>query len=173
MSDLEGTNGELNSELSSLRRQYETVRGERDEALDARDSANSTANSAVEQANLAQGKASDLSLELARETERASQAEAQLATVVSMYGIDMNSIGAQPAMEGMVTSVSSDDGTTYVVINLGKNDNVQPGFTYDVFNGSVYKGRIFVHTVNESKSAATVDMFNAPIAAGDRVVTRL
>ena len=173
LSDLEGTNGELNSELSGLRRQYESVRTERDGALDSRDSANATANSAVEEANFATGKSSDLTLELARETERANQAEAQLATVVSLYGIDMNSIGAQPAMEGMVTSVSSADGTTYVVINLGKNDKVQPGFTYDVFNGSVYKGRIFVHTVNESKSAATVDMFNAPIAAGDRVVTRL
>ena len=173
LSDLEGTNGELNSELSSLRRQYESVRGERDAALDSRDSSNSTATSAVEEANYASGQASDLRLELAREVERANQAEAQLATVVSLYGIDMNSIGAQPAMEGIVTSVEDAGGATYVVINLGKNDRVQPGFTYDVFNGSVYKGRIFVHTVNESKSAATVDMFNAPIAAGDRVVTRL
>jgi hypothetical protein len=173
LSDLEGTNGQLNNELSALRRQYETVRSERDDALDSRDSANSTANDAVASANLANGQAEDLRLELAREMERANQAEAQLATVVSLYGIDLNTIGAQPHMEGVVTSVTSANGATYVVINLGKKDKVQPGFTYDVFNGSVYKGRIFVHTVNESKSAATVDMSNAPISEGDRVVTRL
>ncbi len=173
LNDLTQTNGDLNSELSDLRRQFETVRNERDAALDARDAASSVSTSAVEEANLATGEASDLRLKLARETERANQVEAQLATAVSLYGIDVNTIGAQPAMEGMVTSVAEAGGTTYVVINLGKNDSVQPGFTYDVFDGSTYKGRISVLTVNESKSAATVAMFNAPIAAGDRVVTRL
>ena len=173
LNDLTQTNGDLNSELSDLRRQFETVRNERDAALDARDAASSVSTSAVEEANMATGEASDLRLKLARETERANQVEAQLATAVSLYGIDVNTIGAQPAMEGMVTSVAEAGGTTYVVINLGKNDSVQPSFTYDVFDGSTYKGRISVLTVNESKSAATVAMFNAPIAAGDRVVTRL
>jgi len=173
LSDLNQTNGDLNSELSGLRRQFESVRTERDSALDASDAAASTAKSAVEEANFATGEASDLRLELARETERANQTAAQLATAVSLYSIDVSTIGAQPAMEGTVTSVSTAGGATYVVIDLGRNASVRPGYTYDVFNGSVYKGRISVLTVNESKSAATVAMYNAPIAAGDRVVTRL
>jgi hypothetical protein len=173
LSDLNQTNGDLNSELSGLRRQFESVRTERDSALDASDAAASTAKSAVEEANFATGEASDLRLELARETERANQTAAQLATAVSLYSIDVTTIGAQPAMEGTVTSVSEAGGATYVVIDLGRNASVRPGYTYDVFNGSVYKGRISVLTVNESKSAATVAMYNAPIAAGDRVVTRL
>jgi hypothetical protein len=173
LNDLSSTNGELNSELSGLRRQFESVRSERDTALDVRDAAALTAKSAVEEANMATGEASDLRLQLARETERANQTEARLATAVSLYSIDVTTIGAQPAMEGTVTSVEESGGATYVVIDLGRNDNVQPGYTYDVFNGSVYKGRISVLTVNESKSAASVAMYNAPIAAGDRVVTRL
>jgi len=173
LSDLNQTNGDLNSELSGLRRQFESVRTERDSALDASDAAASTAKGAVEEANFATGEASDLRLELARETERANQTAAQLATAVSLYSIDVSTIGAQPAMEGTVTSVSEAGGATYVVIDLGRNASVRPGYTYDVFNGSVYKGRISVLTVNESKSAATVAMYNAPIAAGDRVVTRL
>jgi len=173
LNDLNQTNGDLNSELAGLRRQFESVRTERDSALDVRDAAVSTAKNAVEEANMATGEASDLRIKLARETERADQTGAQLATAVSLYSIDVTTIGAQPAMEGTVTSVSEAGGTTYVVIDLGKNDSVQPGYTYDVFNGSVYKGRISVLTVNESKSAATVAMYNAPIAAGDRVVTRL
>ena len=173
LNDLNQTNGDLNSELSGLRRQFESVRIERDSALEASDAAASTAKSAVEEANSATGDASDLRLELARETERANQTAAQLATAVSLYSIDVSTIGAQPAMEGTVTSVSEAGGATYVVIDLGRNASVRPGYTYDVFNGSVYKGRISVLTVNESKSAATVAMYNAPIAAGDRVVTRL
>jgi hypothetical protein len=173
LSDLTQINGELNSDLSDLRRQFTSVRTERDSALDASDAAASTAKGAVEEANFATGEASDLRLELARETERANQTAAQLATAVSLYNIDVSTIGAQPAMEGTVTSVSEAGGATYVVIDLGRNASVRPGYTYDVFNGSVYKGRISVLTVNESKSAATVAMYNAPIAAGDRVVTRL
>jgi len=173
LNDLNQTNSDLNVELGGLRRQFESVRSERDSALAVRDAAASTAKGAVEEANMATGEASDLRLKLAREAERANYAEAQLATAVSLYSIDVTTIGAQPAMEGTVTSVSEADGATYVVIDLGRNDSVQPGYTYDVFNGSVYKGRISVLTVNESRSAATVAMYNAPIAAGDRVVTRL
>ena len=173
LNDFGQTNSDLNKSLSALRRQFESVLAERDSALDARATAESTAKSAVEEANSATGDASDLRLELARETERANQTAAQLATAVSLYSIDVTTIGAQPAMEGTVTSVSEAGGATYVVIDLGRNASVRPGYTYDVFNGSVYKGRISVLTVNESKSAATVAMYNAPIAAGDRVVTRL
>jgi DNA gyrase/topoisomerase IV subunit A len=174
LSDLEGTNGQLASDLDGVRRQYETVREERDTALDARDAANSTANSATDAKNMAEGRSSDLALQLARSEERAAVAEAKLSTVVSLYKVDLQSIGAQPQMEGSVLSVDTVEGTTYVVINLGKHDSVQPGFTYDVYNGSTYKGQIYVQTVNESKSAATLEMAgNGMIAAGDRVTTRL
>ncbi|MDP7061872.1 MAG: hypothetical protein QF489_02940 [Planctomycetota bacterium] len=174
LSDLEGTNGQLASDLDGVRNQYEAVREERDAALDARDAANSTANAATDAKNMAEGRATDLALQLARSEERAAVAEAKLQTVVSLYKVDLQSIGAQPQMEGSVLSVDTVEGTTYVVINLGKHDSVQPGFTYDVYNGSTYKGQIYVQTVNESKSAATLEMAgNGMIAAGDRVKTRL
>ncbi len=174
LSDLQGTNAQLANQLEGVQRQYETVRQERDQALDARDAAVAAANAAKDSANMANGAAEDLALKLDRERERAAAAEAKLATVVSLYKVDLESIGAQPPMDGSVLSVDTVDNTTYVVINLGKRDNVQPGYTYDVFNGPVYKGRIYVHTVNETKSAATVDLAgNAMITAGDRVTTRL
>ena len=71
-------------------------------------------------------------------------------------------------------SVDYVDGNAYVVINLGRKDGVQRGYSYDVYNGATYKGRIQVQTVNDSKSAATVSLAGtAQIAAGDRIVTRL
>ena len=174
LGDLEGTNSQQANQLDGLRRQYETVRQERDDALDARDAALASQTTAEDSANMANGRAHDLEIKLGREVERAGAAEAKLATVVSLYKVDLESIGAQPQMDGSVLSVDTVDSTTYVVINLGKRDSVQPGYTYDVFNGSVYKGRIYVHSVNESKSAATVDLAgNAMISAGDRVTTRL
>lgn len=174
LGDLEGTTSQQSNQLEALRNQYEAVRQERDDALDARDAANAAMAAAEDSANMANGAATDLALKLERETERAGAAEAKLATVVSLYKVDLNSIGAQPQMDGSVLSVDVVDNTTYVVINLGKKDNVQPGYTYDVYNGATYKGRIFVHSVNETKSAATVDLAgNAQVTAGDRVTTRL
>lgn len=174
LGDLEGTNSQQSNQLEALRNQFEAVRQERDDALDARDAANAAMAAAEDSANMANGAATDLALKLERETERAGAAEAKLATVVSLYKVDLNQIGAQPQMDGSVLSVDTVDNTTYVVINLGKKDNVQPGFTYDVYNGATYKGRIFVHSVNETKSAATVDLAgNAMVTTGDRVTTRL
>ena len=174
LGDLEGTNGQQSTQLEGLHRQFEAVRQERDDALDARDAALATANTAEDSANMANGAASDLQIKLDREVERSSAAEAKLATVVSLYKVDLESIGAQPQMDGSVLSVETVDNTTYVVVNLGKDNNVQPGYTYDVFNGSTYKGRIYVHSVNQTKSAATVVLDgNGAINAGDRVTTRL
>jgi predicted nucleic acid-binding Zn-ribbon protein len=160
LGDLEGTNRDQANQLDNLRRQYDTVRQERDDAEDS--------------ANMANGRASDLELELARALDRAEQSEAQLGTVVALYDVDLASISAQPQMEGSVLSVDYVDGNAYVVINLGRKDGVQRGYSYDVYNGATYKGRIQVQTVNDSKSAATVSLAgSAQIAAGDRIVTRL
>jgi predicted RNase H-like nuclease (RuvC/YqgF family) len=174
LGDLEGTNRDQANQLDNLRRQYDTVRQERDDALDAREQALATANAAEDSANMANGRASDLELELARALDRAEQSEAQLGTVVALYDVDLASISAQPQMEGSVLSVDYVDGNAYVVINLGRKDGVQRGYSYDVYNGATYKGRIQVQTVNDSKSAATVSLAgSAQIAAGDRIVTRL
>ncbi len=144
LGDLEGTNRDQANQLDNLRRQYDTVRQERDDALDAREQALATANAAEDSANMANGRASDLELELARALDRAEQSEAQLGTVVALYDVDLASISAQPQMEGSVLSVDYVDGNAYVVINLGRKDGVQRGSSYDVYNG-----------------------------AGDRIVTRL
>lgn len=174
LGDLEGTNGQQSTQLEGLHRQFEAVRQERDDALDARDAALATANTAENSANMANGASHDLQIKLEREMERSSAAEAKLATVVSLYKVDIEQIGAQPQMDGSVLSVETVDNTTYVVVNLGKDNDVQPGYTYDVFNGSTYKGRIYVHSVNQTKSAATVVLDgNGAITAGDRVTTRL
>ena len=97
-----------------------------------------------------------------------------LAAVASTYKIDLNNLNDQPELAGRVTAVDGSHGTTVVVINLGKNDGVKPGHTFDVYAGGVYKGKIYVETVNASQSAATIQMAGqGEIAAGDAVVTRL
>lgn len=174
LADLEGTNREQTNRIAELTRQNETLRSERDDALDERDAALAQATQATEAMQLAQGEASDLALALARETERAEEAEAQLDALVTYTGVDPATINNQPQLEGLVLSTEKANDTTYVVINIGKNSGVKVGYTFDVYNGATYKGRIKVQTVNETKAAATLEVpGNGTLAAGDRIATRL
>ena len=123
---------------------------------------------------LAQGQSSDLQLSLDRETARADDLQASLDAMVAATGLDPNTIGNQPMLEGSVLSTREANGTTYVVISIGKDQGVRIGYTFDVYSGSTYKGQIKVQTVNSSKSAATLELpGNADLAAGDRIATRI
>ena len=174
LADLEGTNREQTNRITELTGQNETLRGERDDALDSRDSALAAATAAAEAMQLAQGQASDLSLALARETDRGNEAEAQLDAIVKYTGVDPATINSQPQLEGLVLSTETANDTTYVVINIGKQAGVKVGYTFDVYNGATYKGRIKVQTVNETKAAATLEVpGNGALASGDRIATRL
>lgn len=174
LADLEGTNRAQTQRIADLTGQNETLRSERDSALDERDAAKSAAIAAEEAQNSAERSANDLQLALKRETARAEEAESQLGALIEYTGVDPSTINAQPQLEGLVLSTEDANGTTYVVINIGKKDGVKIGYTFDVYNGSAYKGRIKVQTVNESKSAATLEVKGtAGLAAGDRIATRL
>lgn len=174
LGDLESTNRDLAQQLESSQRQVAQLREERDAALDARDAAQSEATQAREEAKIALGKAGDLELQLSRLQANYDECEAKLGQVVALTGFDLESINAQPMMEGVVLSADVVDGEPIVILNLGKQDGVQPGFTFDVYRGGDYKGRIRVETVNDTKSAATLILEGtAPIEAGDHVTTRL
>lgn len=174
LGNLESTNRDQAGQLENLRRTASTLRDERDAAQAARAAADSKATAAEERARLADGRSNDLKNALAAMTRRAENAETERDTVVAATGIDADTYKNQPQLEGTVLSVEYVGKDAYVVIDLGSANKVQLGYTFDVFNGSTYKGKIRVETVNQSKSAASVTLAGtAPIAAGDRVATRL
>lgn len=174
LGDLESTNKDQASQLENLRRTANQMRDERDAALDARDAAQSAATQAQQSEKLALGKAKDLQLQLAQMVKRAEQAETERDIVVQATGVDSSTLGNQPQLEGTVLSVDYAGNNAYIVIDLGTKDSVKMGYTFDVFNGSTFKGKIRVETVNQSKSGASVMLKgSAPIAAGDRIATRL
>ena len=174
LGDLESTNRQQLSQITELNDQADTLRSERDDALDARDEAEASRADAERNATSFERERDELQIALGRANEEISSKEAVLAAVASTYKIDLNNLNDQPELAGRVTAVDGSHGTTVVVINLGKNDGVKPGHTFDVYAGGVYKGKIYVETVNASQSAATIQMAGAgEIAAGDAVVTRL
>ncbi|MAW61254.1 MAG: hypothetical protein CMJ94_10515 [Planctomycetes bacterium] len=174
LGDLEGTNRQQLAQINDLTENANNLRTERDDALDARDEAESARADAERNATAFERERDELQIALGRANEEIQSKEAVLAAVASTYKIDLNNLNDQPELAGRVTAVDGSHGTTVVVINLGKNDGVKPGHTFDVYAGGVYKGKIYVETVNASQSAATIQMAGqGEIAAGDAVVTRL
>ncbi|MCH2111808.1 MAG: hypothetical protein MK213_03035, partial [Planctomycetes bacterium] len=174
LGDLEQNNQAMANRAAELERDNQSLRSERDDALDARDAATAAETAADERARSAEGVSSDLRLQLARSVDRAESAEANLAAVARKYNLDINKIGGQPDMDGVVLSASYDDNPAIVMINLGSSNKVRPGFTFDVYNGAKYKGRIRVEVVNSNNSSCTVDLpGDAQIGAGDRISTNL
>ncbi|TAH35259.1 MAG: hypothetical protein EYC70_13580 [Planctomycetota bacterium] len=175
LGDLEQTNRAQATQLADAVRQMDQFRSERDQALDQRDAAVSASTTAVETSTLAEGRISELEAQVARLGEDKESAETRLLEASTYYGFDPKDFGIQPLdLEGVVLDAAYDGPGPIVVINIGKKHNVRPGYTFDVYGGSSYKGRIRVDVVNENNSAGTVTMpGNARIAAGDRVRTQL
>ena len=173
LGDLESTNRTNTARIGELNKEGRNLRTDRDDAIDNRDSALKAKSSAERSKDDALRTNDELSIALGREIGRANTAEAKLAEVAKLYKVDLKSLNAQPDLSGVVLDATY-NGTPVVVINLGSQDRVKPGYTFDVYNGAVYKGRIYVETVNTHQAAATIQMNgNAQISAGDAVVTRL
>jgi len=174
LGDLESTNRQQESRIADLNEQVGTLRGERDGALDERDSAEAARATAERTAETVSRERDELQIALGRANETISSKDAKLAEVARLYKVDLNNLNDQPDLSGRVTAVDSTHGTTVVVINLGKNDGVKPGHSFDVYNGGVYKGKIYVETVNSSQSAATISLVGeGEIGVDDAVVSRL
>lgn len=174
LGDLESTNRQQESRIATLNEQVGTLRGERDSALDARDAAEGARATAERSSETVSRERDELEVALGRANEKVASKDAKLAEVAKLYKVDLNNLNDQPDLSGRVTSVDSSLGTTVVVINLGKNDGVKPGHTFDVYDGGVYKGKIYVETVNSSQSAATISLVgDGTIGVDDAVVSRL
>ncbi len=174
LGDLEQTNRSLTNQLSQVNGENQNLREERDQSLDERDSALALQNRAEESSRSATGRADNLRLELARTTDRAESAEAKLGAIARQYNLDLNDLSAQPDLEGVVLSASYQASPAIVMINLGREHKIKPGFTFDVYSGASYKGRIRVEVVNTANASCTIALAGqSQISRGDRIVTNL
>jgi predicted nuclease with TOPRIM domain len=174
LGDLESTNRQQEARIADLHGETTNLRAERDSALDGRDQAQQERVEAVRVADAVSRERDELEIAKGRLNEALASKDAKLAEVAKRFGVDLNELNDQPELSGRVTAVDGSQGTVVVVINLGKNDGVKPGHSFDVYSGVTYKGKIQIETVNSHQSAATISLAGfGEIAAGDAVVTRL
>jgi predicted nucleic acid-binding Zn-ribbon protein len=80
-----------------------------------------------------------------------------IATAQEIYQIDFRTLMAQPHISGAVLMVSSEVAPGLVSINRGTADSVKRGYSFEIYSGGQYKGRVRVINVQENQCTAIVE----------------
>jgi len=174
--------GDLNSTLSSLEdakdaavAEARSSQAERDEAVAARMDADTARADVEDQLDQASLYIADLEKQLTSNLALISRKDAQLATIVDEYNIDLGKLLDQPLIEAAVLSVKKADGINLVALNVGSDNNVARGMTFQIWSGGQYKGEVRVDNVmpNMCSALVTIAVDGTMIAEGDNAATRL
>jgi len=112
---------------------------------------------------------------LASAEKEREKVKTELATVVQATGYNLKDVQAMPPIEGKILAVEMGVQPGLVSINRGEAAGVKRGFTFEIFEGSVYKGQARVEYVYpEMCSAVLVRKVNGQtIRQGDGAATHL
>ena len=118
---------------------------------------------------------SDQDAEIVALSRTISELETQLTTVVELTGVSFSQITAQPAIDAIVVRAVHDISPGLVALNRGAEDGVKVGYTFEIYNGSQYKGQVRVENVRQNGCTAlvTTSVSGTRIGQGDSAATRL
>ena len=175
--------------LSEMEAGKVKLQGERDKAIAAQRDAEDKARASMETQMAAEKDAADknAALETANnmiaDMEKAAMAnskeigrlETELATLVANTGARVSDFAAMPDIKGAVLDISTAVQPGLIAINKGTADGVKRGFTFEIYDGKVYKGQARVEFVHETMCSAilTRSVAGQSIRQGDGAATRL
>jgi uncharacterized phage infection (PIP) family protein YhgE len=130
-------------------------------------------------ADSARADAEDTIANLEREvtslTDAKGQLEIDLQALIEYTGVSVAEIANMPLIDGAVLGINTSVAPGLVSINKGTADGVKRGFTFEVYQGGTYKGRVRVVEVQGNMCVAevvkTVD--GRSISQGDSASTRI
>jgi hypothetical protein len=96
-------------------------------------------------------------------------------TVVANTGVNANDFQNVPKIDGAVLGVESSVAPGLVAINAGSNQGVKRGFTFEIYEGSTYKGQVRVEFVHADMCSGLITrtVEGRTIRQGDGATTRL
>jgi predicted RNase H-like nuclease (RuvC/YqgF family) len=148
---------------------------QRDTASDAQVAAETAQRDAEDATRRAEANIASLEAALNGSKQEVSKLDAELQTLIAATGATVASITAQPDITGAVLQVDTSLAPGLVALNVGSNDQVTRGMTFQIFNGPTYKGDVRIENVHDNMSSAlimgTVD--GTTIGQGDSAATNL
>lgn len=179
---IQTTLGDYNNSMQQLQQAKDAaiaearqLERERDEAKGSAASSDEARRSADEALAKANRDIADLEKQLKSAHDAASALETQLANVVAATGYDVSAIVAQQDIDAKVVQVDMTLKPGLVALSAGSSQGVKKGYTFDVYNGTTYKGQVRVESVHPDMCSALIVFANPgqSIGAGDSASTQL
>jgi DNA repair exonuclease SbcCD ATPase subunit len=178
LTKIQSTLGDYNSSITQLSQQKDAAIERAHEAERARDAALAEKDAAIlaqRDAEEATGNANtrigDLEGEKLALAEQVDQLNTRLEVVMRQTGIPAKDVFAQPSIEALVLDVKKD--LKLVILNKGKKDEVKPGYVFDIYRGSQYKGQVRITDVQDGMSSGLILNEKNAIGRGDSATTAL
>jgi hypothetical protein len=130
--------------------------GERDDATAAAQAAEQLQRDAEDAKRGSDLRVTDLEGQRTGLQDQVTQLETHLAMVFEMTGLSVQSLVSVPKIDGQVLDVRMDLAPGLVMLNVGKNQKVERGYTFEVWHGSQYKGQVRVADVQGDVCSALV-----------------
>lgn len=166
------TNGRLTEQIGSVTAQMqdfssliERYRNEAADKLAEASAANEARAAAAADADQKGREIASLGRQIELLNGQLSDTQAKLASYVSVYPPPARP--SQPKIEGTVVRFDRD--TDLIELNIGKNQGVQRGFTFDITRGSNYVCTVRVDRVGDNTSVASIEIQVTRPQSGDRV----
>lgn len=189
LSEATAANERNSSAISEIEATLGAISTSKDEAVAAQRAAESERDDALAQAQDATTKASDLEAQNAGlnntiaglEAEIASlqgdiaSLDTQLTTLVDVTGVSFKDIAFQQQIEASVLQAVYDIKPGLIALNVGSNDKVKRGYTFEIYDGANYKGQARVENVRDDMCTAIILRMEQgqTIRSGDKATTRL
>jgi len=147
----------------------------RDDAVQSQQDAEMAKRDAEEALVAANTSIGDLRVATTSLEDQVSSLNTRLMVLAEVTGTNIDDIMVQPQIEGAVLDVRYDLSPGLVMLNVGSDNEVQRGFTFEIYRGSTYKGRVRVENVQGKYCSAVIIDAKAgtTIAQGDRAATNL
>ncbi len=171
--------GTLNTQLSAIEQAKDAAvaaareaERERDAARDESQDSGEKMRAAEEARKQAEMEVAALEKQLKSTRDEVASLDTRLREMIAVYG---PSDVAQKAIDAKVVSVDYTLKPGLVALNVGKSHDVKTGYTFEIYAGNVYKGRVKVQSVYADMCAAVIDVQKdgVTITAGDSASTRL
>ena len=147
----------------------------RDAANAERDAAQTAQRDAEEARRTAENQIADLERTLVATQQELSAKSTELAAVYEATGIPMDQVTPQPQIDGRVLQVDYNLDPGLLALNVGSDQGVTRGMTFQIFNGNNWKGEARVETVHGNMCSALILHMEEgdTIGQGDSATTRL
>jgi predicted nucleic acid-binding Zn-ribbon protein len=170
--DLNGKLSDANTELNST---LMAANNANSDLTDARDALQDEKDGLERDIKVAEDAIAALEKDVQALKDDVQDRDTLIATAEAIFGEKMSNLMSMPHISGAVLMVSNELAPGLVSINRGSADSVQRGFTFDIYSGGQYKGRVRVVDVQNNQCFAVIEKTyeGRSITQGDSASTHI